>query len=229
MRPDARLLVIGPPALGQAVSGAFPKSRSITAENLLAGVWTLGQGDFEGVVVSLGLGPEVASAVRNLRKVAPAARIIAAVDPSDEPAVRKVIEAGADDYVLEPVLREDLEEAFEQSAYALMATITPDLKRIFPLVKKTIKVQSEDKKALLFDFLSEFLYIFDVEGLVFSSVNIPSIKKVNEGFELEAVLKGEKFNKEKHELGTEVKAITYSYMEIEEKKNKTEINVIFDI
>ncbi len=123
----------------------------------------------------------------------------------------------------------NLEEAFEQAAYALMATITPDLKKISLLREKTIKVQSEDKKALLFDFLSEFLYIFDVEGLVFSSITIPSIKKIKDGYELEAMLKGEKFNKDAHELGIEVKAITYSYMEIDEQKNKTEIYVIFDI
>lgn len=123
----------------------------------------------------------------------------------------------------------NLEEAFSQTAYSLMATITPDLNKINPKIEKVLKVEAEDKEALLFDFLSEFLYIFDVEELVFSEIEVKSVKKVNEQFELQAILKGEKFDKNKHELGIEVKAITYSFMEIEENKDDVQINIVFDI
>jgi len=123
----------------------------------------------------------------------------------------------------------NLEEAFSQTAYSLMATITPDLNKINPNIEKVLKVEAEDKEALLFDFLSEFLYIFDVEELVFSEIEVKSVKKVNEQFELQAILKGEKFDKNKHELGIEVKAITYSFMEIEENKDDVQINIVFDI
>ena len=40
---------------------------------------------------------------------------------------------------------------------------------------------------------------------------------------------GEKFSKEKHEIGTEVKAITYSYMNIEKENESYLINIVFDI
>ncbi len=123
----------------------------------------------------------------------------------------------------------DLEEAFAQAAYALMETITPNLNKIFKVKSKSIKIVSEDREALLFDFLSELLYIFDVERLLFSQIKLKFIKKVEDQFELEANLKGEIFNKEKHEIGTEVKAITYSYMNIEIRNNNVEIQVIFDI
>jgi SHS2 domain-containing protein len=123
----------------------------------------------------------------------------------------------------------NIEEAFSQTAYSLMATITPDLNKINPNIEKVLKVEAEDKEALLFDFLSEFLYIFDVEELVFSEIEVKSVKKVNEQFELQAILKGEKFDKNKHELGIEVKAITYSFMEIEENKDNVQINIVFDI
>ena len=123
----------------------------------------------------------------------------------------------------------NLEEAFSQTAYSLMATITPDLNKINPKIEKVLKVEAEDKEALLFDFLSEFLYIFDVEDLVFSDIEVKRIKKVNEQFELQAILKGEKFDKNKHELGIEVKAITYSFMEIDESEEKVEISIVFDI
>ena len=123
----------------------------------------------------------------------------------------------------------NLEQAFAQTAYSLMATITPDLNKINPKIEKVLKVEAEDKEALLFDFLSEFLYIFDVEELVFSEIEVKSVKKVNEQFELQAILKGEKFDKTKHDSGIEVKAITYSFMKIEEELNKVEIDIVFDI
>jgi SHS2 domain-containing protein len=123
----------------------------------------------------------------------------------------------------------NLEEAFSQTAYSLIATITPNLAKISPNVEKTLEIKAEDKEALLFDFLSEFLYIFDVEKLVFSEINVKKIKKSNDQYELQAVLRGEKFDKNKHEIGIEVKAITYSYMTIEEDKENVKINIVFDI
>lgn len=123
----------------------------------------------------------------------------------------------------------NLEEAFSQTALSLMATITPNLKKISANIEKKIEIESEDKYALCFDFLSEFLYIFDVEELVFSYISVKSIEKIEDKYKLNAVVRGEKFDKDKHEIGTEVKAITYSFMNIEEKKNKVEIDIVFDI
>ena len=122
-----------------------------------------------------------------------------------------------------------LEEAFNQTAYSLMATITPNLKKISPKVEKEIKIEAEDKEALLFDFLSELLYIFDVDELVFNNIKVQIIKESEELFVLNALLSGEKFDISKHEIGIEVKAITYSFMEIAESKNKVEISIVFDI
>jgi len=122
-----------------------------------------------------------------------------------------------------------LEEAFSQTAYSLMATITPDLKKITPKIEKKITIKAEDKEALLFDFLSEFLYIFDVDELVFSQIYVNKIEKFNDNYKLQAILKGEKFDLGKHEIGIEVKAITYSFMNIEEKHASTIIDIVYDI
>jgi len=122
-----------------------------------------------------------------------------------------------------------LEEAFSQTAYSLMATITPDLDKVSPEIEKELNIMAEDKEALLFDFLSEFLFLFDVEELVFSDINVESIKQKENDYVIKAILKGEKFNKNKHEIGTEVKAITYSFMNISEKKGYIEISIVFDI
>jgi len=122
-----------------------------------------------------------------------------------------------------------LEEAFSQTAYSLMTTITPNLKKITPIVEREIIVEAEDKEALLFDFLSEFLYIFDVDELVFNQIYVRSIEKFNDNYTLRATLIGEKFDLDKHEIGIEVKAITYSFLNIEEKHESTTIDIVFDI
>jgi SHS2 domain-containing protein len=123
----------------------------------------------------------------------------------------------------------NLEDAFSQTALSLMTTLTPNLKKISRTIEKKIEIVSEDKYALCFDFLSEFLFLFDVEDLVFSYVSVKSIQKIGEKFKLIAIAKGEQFDRNKHEIGTEVKGITYSFMNIEEKKNKVEIRIVFDI
>jgi SHS2 domain-containing protein len=122
-----------------------------------------------------------------------------------------------------------LEEAFSQAAYSLMTTITPNLRKIVPKIEKNVIVEAEDKEALLIDFLSEFLYIFDVEELVFSQIDINKIEEINNNYKLHACLKGEKFDTTKHEVGMEVKAITYSFLTIEETYKKTVIDIVFDI
>jgi SHS2 domain-containing protein len=122
-----------------------------------------------------------------------------------------------------------LEEAFSQCALSLMAVISPNLDKISPIVKKGLTIKAEDKEALLFDFLSEFLFIFDVEELIFKEINLEYISKINDLYELKAIIKGEKFNKIKHEIGTEVKAITYSFISIDEREENVKINIVFDI
>ena len=122
-----------------------------------------------------------------------------------------------------------LEEAIEQTALSLIGTISPNLALIEPSVHKKVIITSEDKEALIFDFLSELLYIFDVDQLIFSEIEIEKIKENRGQLTLSAMLKGEEFKKEKHEIGTEVKAITYSYMEIKETNEKAEILMVFDI
>jgi SHS2 domain-containing protein len=124
---------------------------------------------------------------------------------------------------------ETLEEAFSQTAYGLMTTISPNLELIELKIERNLIIQAEDLEALLFDFLSEFLFIFDVDELIFRKIEVNSILKEKDGFKLEASLKGEKFSLEKHEIGTEVKAITYSFISIDQKKNRVVISIVFDI
>lgn len=119
--------------------------------------------------------------------------------------------------------------AFSQAVYALMEVISPDIRKIEAKIQRTFEIISEDLFSLLFDFLTEFLYFFDAQGLVFSKVNINDIKKINDKYYLKAEALGEIFSPNKHDIGTEVKAITYSDMEIKIKEDSCEIYIVLDI
>ena len=120
----------------------------------------------------------------------------------------------------------NLEEAFIQAASALFETMT-DLKSIEPIEKRRITIESEDLKALLFDWIDQFLFLFDVEGLVFSKFDV--IIKKNGNFSLRGDCWGEKFDLQKHPPRTEIKAPTYSLMEINQNPSNVIIRFVVDI
>ena len=122
-----------------------------------------------------------------------------------------------------------LENAIEQTALALMDTMIAS-KNIKPSTQKTIVLKEYNIGSLLIAFLSEFLFLFDVEGWIFSKIIVEKIiKRGPDEIEIHATTFGEKFEISRHEPDVEVKAITYSYLEIITKEEKSEIKIVFDI
>jgi SHS2 domain-containing protein len=111
---------------------------------------------------------------------------------------------------------ENLEEAFEQAALGFYQVIT-DIDTIDYSLTKKIEVKSEDLKSLLFDWIDQLIFLFDTEFFVGNKVQIKEIQKRSENeFSLTAKIQGEEFKIGKHPQKTEVKAMTYSFMEIGE-------------
>jgi SHS2 domain-containing protein len=116
-----------------------------------------------------------------------------------------------------------LEEAFENAAKGMFSIIT-DGSKIDAREKREIRLPVDsDKEQLLVDWLSELLYINGVEGLVFGDF------KVNIDGELYAEAWGEKYDRNKHGYGAEIKAVTYHMLQIKRNKKGFYIKVLFDI
>ncbi|KAH8271218.1 hypothetical protein KR018_001624 [Drosophila ironensis] len=93
-----------------------------------------------------------------------------------------------------------------------------------------IQAQGEDLESLLFHFLDELLYLFSVEPyLVCKKLDITRFDL--NGFMIDCRCYGESFDLAKHPQGTEVKAITYSAMQINQQPDvfHYEVFVIIDI
>lgn len=89
---------------------------------------------------------------------------------------------------------------------------------------KKISIESDNIESLLCDFLSEVLFIAEVDGLVFSQAEI----KIN-GLHLTAILNGESFDPRRHSSGTEVKGISYSGLVIQKDTNGYMLDILFDV
>ena len=89
---------------------------------------------------------------------------------------------------------------------------------------RNIRIESTDTESLLADFLSEVLFVSEVEGLVFSDARVRI-----DGLHLDAQLIGESFDPVRHSGGTEVKGISYSGLEILHDANGYKVDIIFDV
>ena len=115
-----------------------------------------------------------------------------------------------------------LEEAFINSAYALTNIVTKD--KIKKVKEQTIEVESEDEKALLYDFLEQFLILIDSEGFLLAEI----LELKIDGLKLTAKVIGDT-DISSYETDTHVKAITYQEMEIKKEKDIYTIQYIPDI
>lgn len=91
-------------------------------------------------------------------------------------------------------------------------------------VKRKFSLEAKDNESLLADFLSEVLFVSEVDGLVFSGAEI-SITNTT----LHAVLDGEPFDPARHSGGTEVKGISYSGLAIRHDTNGYMLEILFDV
>jgi len=91
-------------------------------------------------------------------------------------------------------------------------------------IQREIRIESSRSESLLIDFLSEVLFISEVESLVFSEASI----RIN-GLSLIADLKGEPFDPARHSGGSEVKGISYSGLTITHDANGYMLDIIFDV
>ncbi|XP_013098890.1 protein archease-like isoform X2 [Stomoxys calcitrans] len=124
---------------------------------------------------------------------------------------------------------ESLKEAFEQCGTAMFGYMT-ELEYVSVQTCYQIEAQGDDVEGLLFHFLDELLFLFSAEPFLICR-RLEITKFDLETFEIECRCYGEPFDLEKHPQGTEVKAITYSAMQViqEPEKNNFEVFVIIDI
>ncbi len=117
-----------------------------------------------------------------------------------------------------------LEELFINSALGLYSLIT-DLSGVEPTEPVDVKVNRESLDGLFVGWLNELIFRFDTYGFIGKEVRIKSINENS----VEAGIRGEEFDPERHERGLLVKAATYHNLRIEKKNDIWTAEVVLDI
>lgn len=120
-----------------------------------------------------------------------------------------------------------LEEAMEQTLISMYGYMT-DISTVCSEYSFDLFASGIDMVSLMARLLDEALYAFSTEPFFIGRV-AKVLKLDREKFEVEVRCWGESFDLSKHPQGTEVKAITYSNMQVNETPGRTDIYVIVDI
>ncbi len=119
-----------------------------------------------------------------------------------------------------------LEELFSDAAIATFEVMA-DTNTVKQLLTREIKLENESVDGLLIDWLSELVFLKDTETILFSVFDV-NIRK-NDVYILKAAAKGEKIDREKHSLRSDVKAVTYHMFEVTKTGDNWTARVVLDI
>ncbi len=117
----------------------------------------------------------------------------------------------------------NLNEVFENAALAIFE-LSAEIKTVKSKKKCLIKLENNRIDNLLYDFLSEILFLKDSEYMVFKKVKV----SIN-GNKLNATLFGDTINPEKQHLENDIKAITMHMFKLEKEVDGYKATVVVDI
>lgn len=124
-----------------------------------------------------------------------------------------------------------LDAMFVEAGKALLSTLT-DLDKVASSEVLNVELESSDQEGLMYSWLSELLYLFDGEKLIVSQFSV-AIKSgaasSSSSWKLKAELQGERYDPERHQINTYVKAVTFHQMEIRRHGSRYSAQVFLDI
>jgi SHS2 domain-containing protein len=120
-----------------------------------------------------------------------------------------------------------LEEAFENAALA-MFNVMVDTSKVEAKELRKIEITSPDINMLLAEWLSELLYLFEVDGIVFCEFKMEMIEKTDEGFSLTGKAWGEPIDLSRHSFDAHVKAVTLHELEVQRDDGRFWVQIVVD-
>jgi SHS2 domain-containing protein len=118
----------------------------------------------------------------------------------------------------------NLETLFVDAGRGLTSIIVANLDAVRPVCEISLSVPGTQTDELLFDWLSELLYLFETRHLLLTDFEV----RIDEAG-LRATARGEEADDDRHQLEHEVKAITYHGLKVEPADGGWLAEVIVDI
>lgn len=108
----------------------------------------------------------------------------------------------------------DLDQLFADAARGFFSMLVVNLDEVRPVNARTYHITGDQPDYLLFDWLSELLYAFETEQLLFCEFDVRAGPS-----ELNATCRGESMDIPRHDMDHEVKAITYHGLKLEQNND----------
>ena len=118
----------------------------------------------------------------------------------------------------------DLKELFARAAWGMFYLIT-DMDAVRLVDLDYVELWAPDLSALMVNWLSELNYRHVTEHRLFRQFELIQISEES----LVAVVRGEKIDPARHEIFTEIKAVTFHSMRIERGDRGWEAQIILDL
>jgi SHS2 domain-containing protein len=117
-----------------------------------------------------------------------------------------------------------LREAFTNTASGLFSIMT-ETDKVEKRDALPFSAEGDNLENLLINWLNELIYLQEINDFFGKEVVIKEFVEKS----LKGEIWGEKIDRNRHILGTEIKAVTYHNLEIRDKNGNWMIKVIFDI
>jgi SHS2 domain-containing protein len=125
------------------------------------------------------------------------------------------------------VVGDDLADILQGAAIA-MAAVMLHIEHMGTEGSREFSLAEENEEDLLFSWLEELIYVKELHGVILKEFDI-TVKEFPEGFTLQATGWGEEIDPERHELGVDVKAVTYHMFQIWQEGDSYHARVVLDI
>ena len=120
-----------------------------------------------------------------------------------------------------------LDKLFEEAGMAA-SDIMVNPKTVKLKLKKTLKMSADSLENLMYDFLSELIYLKDTKGLLFIKYSI-KVKQIKNEWSLSALATGDRIDRKRHDLRNDLKAITMHMFVVEQRGRSWYARVVVDI
>ncbi|HBA90066.1 MAG TPA: protein archease [Geobacter sp.] len=121
-----------------------------------------------------------------------------------------------------------LEELFREAARATMQVMVENLAAVRPTQTVDLKLEQENLEMLLFDFLNELIFYKDARRLILLPDHL-AISESDGGYMVEGTLRGEEIDVARHEMNTDVKAVTMLRYSLEQVPQGWRATVVLDV
>ncbi|MGH7807926.1 MAG: archease [Thermodesulfobacteriota bacterium] len=115
-------------------------------------------------------------------------------------------------------------ELIKNAAYAMMDLVT-DREKIKTSKQIEIRAEGQTKEELLVHWLQEILFLHQTKKMVFRDFEVNMISKTT----IKGKALGEQIDLEKHELFSDIKAVTYHNLKVESLDDRLKVEIVFDI